>query len=118
MIAADCGDDTDLRPNKSDGAVDHFLGDVDPGGYAIVNRHWRYIHYADGTEELYDLAADPHEWFNLAAKAEHQAVIAELRRSAPEQFAPAGPDASELRLVAEGERFRWEPKPAKAKAAN
>jgi arylsulfatase A-like enzyme len=95
-----------------------LICDVKPGGYAIVNRQWRYVHYADGTEELYDVAADPNEWFNLAGEEKHRAVIAELRRSAPQQFAPAGPAASQLRLVPEGERFRWEPKATKSKSAD
>jgi arylsulfatase A-like enzyme len=85
--------------------------EIKPGGYAVINRQWRYIHYADGTEELYDLTADPHEWVNLAGQEKHRAVIAEMKRSAPAKFAPPGADASQLRLVPEGERFRWEPKP-------
>lgn len=89
--------------------------EVNPGGYAIVNQQWRYIHYTDGGEELYNLAADPHEWVNLAAEEKHRAIITELKRSAPARFAPAGPDASQLRLVPEGERFRWEPKPKSGK---
>ena len=32
-----------------------FLPYLDPGGYAIINQKWRYIHYSDGTEELYDV---------------------------------------------------------------
>jgi arylsulfatase A-like enzyme len=91
--------------------------EVKPGGYAVVNQRWRYIHYADGGEELYDLAADPNEWTNLAGSASFGEVIARLRRSAPTSFAPAGPDASTLRLVPEGERFRWEPRPGSGKAA-
>ncbi len=91
-----------------------LLCDVLPGGYAIVNNRWRFIHHADGTEELYDVVKDPNEWDNLAAAEKYRPVMAELRRSAPAQFAPAGPDSSQLRLVPEGEGFRWEPKPAKA----
>ena len=41
--------------------------------------------------------------------------MAELRQSAPKQFAPAGPESKDLRLVTEGERFHWEAKPAGAK---
>jgi arylsulfatase A-like enzyme len=85
--------------------------EIKPGGYAIINRQWRNIHYADDTEELYDVAADPHEWVNLGGQEKHRAVIAELKRSAPAKVAPPGPATSQLRLVPEGERFRWEPKP-------
>ena len=38
------------------------------GNYSVVNEKWRYIQYVDGAEELYDIANDPHEWTNLAAK--------------------------------------------------
>jgi arylsulfatase A-like enzyme len=53
------------------------------GNHGIRSERWRYIRYADGSEELYDLQADPHEWTNLAAKPEHSAVIAEHRRWLP-----------------------------------
>ncbi len=59
-----------------------------PEEYAISTRHWRYIHYRNGDEELYDIARDPHEWTNLAAKPEHAAQLAELRALAPENPVP------------------------------
>ncbi len=34
--------------------------------HAVRSEGWRYIRYADGGEELYDEAADPYEWKNLA----------------------------------------------------
>ncbi|MDG2383010.1 MAG: sulfatase [Pirellulaceae bacterium] len=34
--------------------------------HAIRSRRWRYIRYADGTEELYDHHNDPNEWNNLS----------------------------------------------------
>ncbi len=37
-----------------------------PGSYAVSGRSHRYIHYADGSEELYDIRTDPYEWTNLA----------------------------------------------------
>ena len=97
-----------------------LLCDVLPGGYAITNSRWRFIHHADGAEELYDVVKDPNEWDNLAPQEKYRAVMDELRQSAPRQFATPGPETSALRLVTEGEGFRWEPKPAgsakKAKA--
>ena len=35
--------------------------------HAIRSERWRYIRYADGSEELYDHSKDPYEWKNLAS---------------------------------------------------
>jgi arylsulfatase A-like enzyme len=89
------------------------------GGYTIVNDQWRYIHYAAGGEELYNEVEDPNEWNNLAfdpaSYKKYTPIMEELRRSAPKQFAPAGPTSKEMKLVTKGETFRWEVKPASAK---
>jgi len=37
-----------------------------PNNHAVRTERWRYIRYADGSEELYDEKADPNEWNNLA----------------------------------------------------
>ena len=34
--------------------------------HGLRSPRWRYIRYADGSEELYDHQADPNEWRNLA----------------------------------------------------
>ncbi|MEE2935147.1 MAG: sulfatase [Planctomycetota bacterium] len=90
---------------------DVFLPDHDPGGYAMVNQDWRLIHYSDGTEEFYDVRADPHEWHNLAADQKFQVVKQRLRSCAPDSFSPPATPKNQLRLVIEGTTFRWEPKP-------
>jgi arylsulfatase A-like enzyme len=90
---------------------DVLLCDIKPGGFAVVNQQWRYIRYADGTEELYHLVDDPNEWHNLAPAGGHQAVIARMRAGAPRSFAPAGPETNQLRHITAGEDFRWEPRP-------
>jgi arylsulfatase A-like enzyme len=96
-----------------------LMCEVHPGGYTIMNRQWRYIHYADGGEELYNEAEDPNEWNNLAfdpvSYKKYLSVMEELRKSAPKQFAPPGPAANELKLVTEGEGFHWELKKANTK---
>ncbi len=62
------------------------------GNHAVRSDRWRYIHYADGGEELYDHASDPHEWTNLAADSRYREVLAEHRRWLPAAEAPAAPD--------------------------
>ncbi|MDQ3439205.1 MAG: sulfatase [Planctomycetota bacterium] len=56
--------------------------------HAVRDDGWRYIRYADGSEELYDHAADPLEHTNLAAKPEHAARKQELAKSIPTKNAP------------------------------
>jgi choline-sulfatase len=36
------------------------------GSHSVRSERWRYIRYADGTEELYDHRDDPHEWKSVA----------------------------------------------------
>ena len=54
-----------------------------PGNLAISTERWRYIHYNDGGEELYDIETDPYEWTNLATFTESQPKLAELRALIP-----------------------------------
>ena len=51
-----------------------------PGNGSLRTDRWRYIRYADGTEELYDHLSDPHEWSNLAGSQHHAERLRELRR--------------------------------------
>ncbi|MEO2021943.1 MAG: sulfatase-like hydrolase/transferase [Pirellulaceae bacterium] len=58
-----------------------------PGSFGLSQGNWRYIRYAGGGEELYDVKADPYEWKNLAADPAHQDMLKQLRARAPKQFA-------------------------------
>lgn len=64
---------------------------AEPGSYGLSTERWRYIHYANGDEELYDCQTDRYEWNNLAAMADHAEKLDELRALAPTTFAPLVP---------------------------
>jgi hypothetical protein len=68
---------------------------AEPGSYGLSGERWRYIHYANGDEELYDCQTDPHEWTNLATASEQSARLKRLRRLAPQTFAPLVPPKDE-----------------------
>jgi len=64
------------------------------GNHGIRSERWRYIHYADGSEELYDMQADPNEWTNLAGNPEQAAIIAEHKRWLPKVDLPPAPNSA------------------------
>lgn len=53
--------------------------------HAIRTEKWRYIHYADGSEELYDETKDPYEWENLASDEKLEDVKAKLKKWLPKK---------------------------------
>lgn len=59
--------------------------------HAVRSNDWRYIHYRDGTEELYNHKSDPGEHINLASNSEYANVIAEHKKWLPKNnVLPAG----------------------------
>ncbi len=68
------------------------------GNHSIRNDRWRYIHYADGSEELYDESADPHEWKNLASLPEYAATKADLAKWLPKIDVPMAPGSKNRTL--------------------
>jgi len=59
-----------------------------PGNHSLRTERWRYIRYADGSEELYDHYADPYEWHNLAGDARYAGTIEEIKRWLPRHDHP------------------------------
>ena len=59
--------------------------------HAVRTRHWRYIRYADGSEELYDHRVDPNEWTNLAGDPRHAGTQTQLRTHLPVVNVPQVP---------------------------
>ena len=65
------------------------------GNHAVRSERWRYIHYSDGSEELYDHDQDPWEWKNLAQDPQYEKVIAEHKSWLPEEEVPWQIDESQ-----------------------
>jgi arylsulfatase A-like enzyme len=62
--------------------------------HTVRSEKWRYIRYANGEEELYDEAADPYEWTNLAQNPEFAEQKQELAKWIPLNNAPDVSDGS------------------------
>lgn len=56
--------------------------------HTVRTEQWRYIRYADGSEELYDEVKDPYEWTNLAPQSVFAPVKQELAAYLPKKNQP------------------------------
>ncbi len=85
------------------------------GNHGIRSERWRYIRYADGTEELYDHQNDPHEWTNLAGKPEYKTVIADHKIWLPKIDRPLAPNSASRILTYDPKTDEavWEGKPVR-----
>jgi arylsulfatase A-like enzyme len=79
--------------------------------HAVRSERWRYIRYADGSEELYDHRNDPHEWTNLARDKRFANVIQEHARWLPKTNLPPVAGSAARLLVNDNGVWRWEGKP-------
>ncbi|MCH7987927.1 MAG: sulfatase [Planctomycetes bacterium] len=79
-----------------------------PNNHAVRSDRWRYIRYADGSEELYDHKTDPHEWHNLAADKKYAKVINNHAKWLPRINKPylTEPGSSGLEAFLEAEKSR------------
>ncbi len=64
------------------------------GNHGIRTKNFRYIHYADGSEEFYDYQVDPQEWNNQIDNPGYAKVIAELRQQVPSIDLPPAPGSA------------------------
>jgi arylsulfatase A-like enzyme len=83
-----------LRPllENPEADWDHVaLSTLGWNNHAVRDQRWRYIRYADGSEELYDHRTDPNEWINLAfgePGRAHAKIIEKLRTYLPKLNEP------------------------------
>jgi choline-sulfatase len=78
------------------------------GNHSIRTDRWRYIRYANGSEELYDMLNDPNEWSNLAANTDYRATKADLATWIPALDMPAAVGSQHRVLTWDGKQATWE----------
>ena len=81
------------------------------GNHTVRSRDWRYIRYADGSEELYDHRTDPNEWTNLAGRPASAPTIRQLAAFLPATNAPPVPGSAVRLLTREKGVWTWEGQP-------
>lgn len=81
-----------------------------PGNHSVRSERYRYIRYADGSEEFYDLQQDPREWTNVFRDAGCAALVAEHRTWLPKRDAPLAAGSAERILTYDAGRDEalWE----------
>ena len=91
-----------LLPQLQDAAVKRerpAITSHNQGNHAVRSERYRYIRYADESEEFYDLLNDPHEWKNLAKDERYGEMIREHRRWLPQKDVHPAPGSAHRVLV-------------------
>ena len=76
--------------------------------HGVRSEHWRYIQYADGTEELYDMRKDPNEWHNLAHDSKYAEVIAQHKKYLPKENRMPAPGSRSRILTYKDGKVIWQ----------
>ena len=76
--------------------------------HTVRTEEWRYIQYADGSEELYDMVRDPDEFKNLAAEPSFTSLKASLRERLPRVNKEPVKGSARRLLIYENGKANWE----------
>ena len=82
-----------------------------PGNHGVRTEGFRYIVYADGSEELYDMRADPNEHHNKANHPQYRQQKEEMAAMAPQTSAPLAPGSKHRVLWQEDGQWIWQGAP-------
>jgi choline-sulfatase len=82
------------------------------GNHGIRSEHFRYIRYADGSEEFYDHRDDPKEWHNKIENSKYAATIEQHRSWLPKIDRPPAPGSAHRVLTYDAvtDTAEWEGK--------
>lgn len=104
------GTDISQQLKKPEKVVDRAVLTANKNGdnFSVYTNKWHYINYGFGkAEELYDAQNDHHEWNNLAGDPEYKTVIEQMRTKLPENPSPVAKGKESIKMVCEGESFKW-----------
>lgn len=76
--------------------------------HSVRSVRYRFIQYADGSEEFYDLQSDPNEWVNLAGRSELSSLIESHRKFLPENNRRPAPGSAKRILERINGKIIWE----------
>ncbi|MDZ4689482.1 MAG: sulfatase [Planctomycetaceae bacterium] len=103
-----------LKPQLTDAAAKRpwpAITTHNQNNHAVRTERHRYIRYADGSEEFYDLVQDPNEWTNLAKRPEFATLIRDHAAWLPKVNAAPVPGSAHRLLVQDNGRWMWEGQP-------
>lgn len=78
--------------------------------HGIRTKDWRFIQYADGSRELYNMKEDPNEWTNLANDPAYADVLAEHAQWLPSTNLKPVPGSKHRILTYENGEAIWQGK--------
>ena len=83
--------------------------------HGVRSENWRYIQYADGTQELYDMRKDPNEWHNLAGDSQFADVISAHQKHLPKNNRKPAPGSRARILTYADGKITWQGEEVKPK---
>ncbi len=78
------------------------------GNHAVRTEQWRYIRYADGSQELYNEQKDPNEWTNVVAAPGNREAVRQLAKWLPRVNLPPAPGSAYRVLEPKDDAWYWE----------
>lgn len=76
--------------------------------HGVRSKNWRFIQYADGSRELYDMQKDPNEWTNLAGDPAYADVVEQHVKWLPGINLKPVPGSKHRILIYENGQANWQ----------